>query len=144
MTKTPNLLVDQPHSLGALLRCALLPILFTFSTAVYAQYTNSISSGVANATVYSTPSNPVQTNYQAYQSTIYEPFTTTTPSSQSASAPSNISGRRNSIDTGGFGTLPDPNQSTQSPVGEPWIMLIFACIAAAILTLRNRLQKSQA
>lgn len=37
------------------------------------------------------------------------------------------------------------DQSNQSPVGEPWVMLLFAAVAAIVIAVRRRkLQKSQA
>ena len=81
---------------------------------------------------------------QAY-SAAYIPFGNTTPSEVTAQIidnqtnPAAIRGRQN-----GFPHPSDPEQSTESPVGEPWIMLIFAAAATAIITLRKRLQKTQA
>ena len=81
--------------------------------------------------------------YTAHQSSVQEPFSNDLPSesntSFAGSTPDGISNRKN-----GFITPSDPNTSTESPVGEPWIMLIFAAAAAAIITLRKRLQKAQA
>ena len=77
-------------------------------------------------------------SYQAYESTIYEPFTSATPSSNDSNAPAGITGRKNNINTGGFGTETDPNASNQSPIGEPWIMLAFAAMAAVVITLRKK------
>ena len=77
-------------------------------------------------------------SYQAYESTIYEPFTSANPSSNGNNAPAGITGRKNTINTGGFGTETDPNASNQSPIGEPWIMLAFAAMAAVVITLRKK------
>ena len=81
--------------------------------------------------------------YTAHQSSVQEPFSNELPSesntSFTGSTPDGISNRKN-----GFITPSDPNTSTESPVGEPWIMLIFATAAAATITLRKRLQKAQA
>ena len=77
-------------------------------------------------------------SYQAYESTIYEPFTSANPSSNGSNAPADITGRKNTINTGGFGTETDPNASNQSPIGEPWIMLAFAVMAAVVITLRKK------
>ena len=99
-----------------------------------------------------------QPAYNPYQSTVYQPF---------ASSPSMISGRRNTDgapSTGGDDPtnpdIPDPNnpgdgelpegwldpdhpsdpghQSNQSPVGEAWIMLLFAAAAALAIFIRQR------
>ena len=77
-------------------------------------------------------------SYQAYESTIYEPFTSANPSSNGSNAPAGITGRKNTINTGGFGTETDPNASNQSPIGEPWIMLAFEAMAAVVITLRKK------
>lgn len=84
-------------------------------------------------------------SYSAYQSTVYEPFGNTTPSESSASN-RGISGRRNSdyegdVDLGEWGdpTTANPgNTSNQSPIGEPWIMLLFAAVAAIVVAWRRR------
>lgn len=99
-----------------------------------------------------------QPAYTPYQSTVYQPF---------ASSPSMISGRRNTGDqppqTGGGdptnpnltdndpggGELPDGwegtdhpsdpgHQSNQPPVGEAWVMLLFAAAAAVVVFIRQR------
>ena len=82
--------------------------------------------------------------YTAHQSSVQEPFSNELPSesntSFAGSNPDGISNRKN-----GFFTPDDPgDRSEESPVGEPWIMLIFAAAAAATITLRKRLQKAQA
>ena len=43
MIKEPNMSVDQPHSLGAVLKCALLLIFFTVGISSYAQSYNNWS-----------------------------------------------------------------------------------------------------
>ena len=82
--------------------------------------------------------------YTAHQSSVQEPFSNELPSesntSFAGSNPDGISNRKN-----GFVTPSDPgDRSEESPVGEPWIMLIFAAVAALTITLRKRLQKAQA
>ena len=77
-------------------------------------------------------------SYRAYESTIYEPFTAASPSSNSnsSSAPSGISNRRN-----GFGTPETENpgeQPDQYPLGEAWSLLIFAAIAAVVIYMKQR------
>lgn len=93
-----------------------------------------------------------QPAYNPYQSTVYQPF---------ASSPSMISGRRNTDgapSTGGDDpTNPNINQGTTventggglqgggdpgtqggSPVGEAWVMLLFAAAAAVVVFVRQR------
>lgn len=77
-------------------------------------------------------------SYQAYESTIYEPFTAASPSSNSNDAPANISGRRNADDDGFGGNSDGGKQENSYPVGEPWIMLAFAAMAAVVITLRKK------
>lgn len=81
----------------------------------------------------------VQTNqtasYNAYEPTVYEPFSSATPSSGSdnGNGPAKISGRKNAFDNPA-----DPNQSNQPPIGEPWIMLAFATIGAGVIFIKQR------
>lgn len=91
-----------------------------------------------------------QPAYTPYQSTVYQPF---------ASSPSMISGRRNTDgapSTGGDDpTNPNLNQGTTventggglqgggdpgdpAPVGETWVMLLFAAVAAVVVFVRQR------
>ena len=77
-------------------------------------------------------------SYRAYESTIYEPFTAASPSSNSNDAPANISGRRNADDDGFGGNSDGGEQADSYPVGEPWIMLAFAAMAAVVITLRKK------
>ena len=51
----------------------------------------------------------------------------------SASAPSGVSNRRN-----GFITPGDPNTDPESPVGSPYIMLLFAVAAATVAAIRRK------
>ena len=83
-------------------------------------------------------------SYQSYESTIYEPFDN--------NGPSKIGGRRNTgsdddwsggdVDLGDWGDetdIEDPgNQSKEFPIGEPWIMLAFAVMAAVVIALRKK------
>lgn len=82
--------------------------------------------------------------YTAHQSMVQQPFSNNLPSESSTSfagsTPDGISNRKNT-----FITPDDPgDRSEESPVGEPWIMLIFAVVAALTITLRKRLHKAQA
>ena len=76
-------------------------------------------------------------SYRAYESTVYEPFTAASPSSNSSNAPAGISGRRN-INEDDFGFEDESNKSNEFPIGEPWIMLAFAAMAAVVITLRKK------
>ena len=136
MIKEPNMSVDQPHSLGAVLKCALFLIFFTVGISSYAQsYNNwSESNRIGGATQSSSSVMQGGTSRAAYQGTVYEPFNDTPPSeSESGSSPSKITNRRN-----GFVDRPDTPPAPGSPIGEPWIMLAFAAMAAIAIALRKK------
>ena len=80
--------------------------------------------------------------YKAYQGAVYEPFSNTVPS-EGGNTPRGISGRRNSWDWSGGGMGDDPNddpghRDPNSPVGEPWVLLLFAAVAAFFIARRKR------
>lgn len=82
-------------------------------------------------------------SYQAYESTIYEPFTAANPSSNGNNAPAGITGRKNTVinpgNEGEWGENSDGgDQENSYPIGEPWIMLAFAAMAAVVITLRKK------
>ena len=139
--------VDQPHSLGAVLKCALFLIFFTVGISSYAQsYNNwSESNRIGGATQSSSSVMQGGDSRAAYQSTVYEPFNDTPPSENNSDR-RGISGRRNSnyegdVDLGEWGdpTTANPgDQSNEYPIGEPWIMLAFAAMAAIAIALRKK------
>ena len=123
MIKEPNMLVDQTHSLGAVLKGAILLIFFVFGVEVYAQsYNSQVSYRVGSAT-QTTPSaqqggygvmgngsqafdngyrvmsgvSTQASEYKRYQGAVYEPFNNTPPSESgnSENATMGISGRKN-------------------------------------------------
>ena len=118
-----------------LVRCAFFIALIVSTNSALAQQFGTTSSYLQTTQIQSAQT--AEASYDAYHSTIYEPFTSNTPSSNN-NAPAGITGRKNTINTGGFGTETDPNASNQSPIGEPWIMLAFAAIAAVVITLRKK------
>ena len=76
----------------------------------------------------------------SYSSTVYQPFSGTTPAEQSAGTMnSSWSGPRktNSIDDG-FTLGPDTPPANQFPVGEPWVMLAFAALAAGVIAYNRK------
>ena len=80
-------------------------------------------------------------SYQSYESTIYEPFADDAPGSSSNNGPSKIGSRQNTWGGGGMGDNPndDPgHRDPGSPIGEPWIMLAFAAMAAVVIALRKK------
>ena len=73
--------------------------------------------------------------YKAYQGAVYEPFNDTPPS-ESGNAPRGISGRKN---LGGMdGHDPGGPGSSNSPVGEPFVLLLFAAVAAVVVAWRKK------
>jgi hypothetical protein len=76
----------------------------------------------------------VSTTYNPAQ-TVYTPFSDETPSTNN-SGNNGMTGRKKSIPNPG-----NPGQTekeTEPPIGEPWIMLAFAAMAAVVITLRKK------
>ena len=132
MTKGSNMSVEPIHSFSAVLRGAFILILFACSMLSYAQTFSSTSSYRVDAKV--APASEQTQRYSSYQSTVYEPFTDALPSSAGATTDEHftITERKN-----GFLDRPDTGQG-ESPVGEPWILLLFAAAAAVTVTRRRR------
>ena len=132
-----NKIVD--HQLFKQAKIALLFLSFicvsAYAEAQNFQSTSSYLNSSSPQTVEQTAAAP----QQAYKSTIYEPFSSATPSSDangSNSGPNNISGRKNGfLDPGDANKDPE---HTEYPIGEPWIMLAFAAMAAVVITLRKK------
>ena len=85
-----------------------------------------------------------QSNFSgsSYSSTVYQPFSNTTPAEYSASGMNSTDGynptyvhgpRKGKID--GPDTRPDENDF---PVGEPWVMLAFAALAAGVIAYKRK------
>ena len=165
MINRPSKSANPTHYFGAVLKCALLLIFFTFGVEVYAQSYNMSESyrigGSTQSTLSATQGgygeqgfqtsrgyqsqhdvNELQpSTYATYQSTVYQPFTTAVPSDDNPIHEPQISGRRNAWGGGGMGdyTEDDPGKrDPNSPVGEPWILLLFAAVAAAIVAWRQK------
>ena len=75
-------------------------------------------------------------NYNAYQSTVYEPFTAATPSDNhpvaAGAGEPQITNRKNLAGGG------DPGMQGGSPVGEPFVLLLFAAVAAMVIAWRKK------
>ena len=85
---------------------------------------------MANTSTYQ-----VGTTYNPAQ-TVYEPFSNENPGSNDG--PSKISNRKNNYGEG-WGDAGDVTTGTETfPLGEPWIMLAFAAMAAVVITLRKK------
>ena len=81
-----------------------------------------------------------QKSYNAYQSTVYEPFTAAAPSDNHPINDSQITGRRNAWGGGGMGDNKDDDpgkRDPNSPVGEPFVLLLFAAVAAMVIAWRR-------
>ena len=85
-----------------------------------------------------------QVGYNAYQSTVYQPFESSLPSDNNpvySNGQGNDNDRQNAPtnrrNLGGVeGDIGD--QSDQFPVGDPWVMLLFAIAAALVVFVRQR------
>ena len=159
--------VEPIHSLGAVLRGALLLVLFTLGVEIYAQSYNMSESYRIGGTTQTTPSvmqggyGGMSNGYQVsdngyklpdtrsretgrfttYQSTVYEPFTAAAPSDNHPINDSQITGRRNAWGGGGMGDQEgdDPGHiDPNSPVGEPFVLLLFAAVAAMVVAWRKK------
>ena len=77
--------------------------------------------------------------YKRYQGAVYEPFNDALPSENGNS--SQISGRKNAWGGGGMGDNEndDPgHRDPNSPVGEPFVLLLFAAVAAIFVAKREK------
>lgn len=132
--------LTHAHLRGAAL--ALLLLLFTIP--VGAQEFSSTSAYRVQQIDMSAQSVQVE-GYQQYHSTIYEPFSSSTPSygGSNNDQSSGMGGRRNTtIDPGNgdnWGSNSDGgDQENSYSIGEPWIMLAFAAVAALVISLRKQ------
>lgn len=73
-----------------------------------------------------------------YNGTVYAPFDASAPSEQSEVEGNSGSRPRGGIKRGGnfnYGT--EYGQSNDSPIGEPWVLAIFALAFAGVIALRK-------
>jgi hypothetical protein len=120
--------ITHAHARGAVLTIFLL----FFTLQIGAQGFTSTSPYRAERKVITTQSAQVD-EYQSYKSTIYQPFTNSTDGDSNP--------YEGDVDTGEWGdpTTANPgNTSGESPIGEPWIMLLFAAAAAVTVAWRKR------
>ena len=89
--------------------------------------------------------------YTPYQSTVYEPFTTIVPSQRAgagrpddgAIGDASATGNQNDlVIPDGFGNLADPGYAT-SPIGEPWMLAIFAALLAVFTAIKSKKHKQE-
>ena len=116
-----------------------------YSTAKGGRYDASYSSEYSTTQRSSYSVQDAQVGYNAYQSTVYQPFESSLPSDNNPVYSSgqgedegnggrrNVTNRQNS-----FPDRPDTPPAEGSPVGEAWIMLLFAAAAALAIFVRQR------
>ena len=78
-----------------------------------------------------------QSDYRGYQSQIFEVGTTNVPSDYSDPSTESSSPHKGGPRKLGGGTDPG-EQSELSPIGEPWIMALFAILAAGIIAYKRK------
>lgn len=88
-----------------------------------------------------------QNAYKAYQGSVYEPFNNTPPS-EGGNTPRGISGRKNAWGGGGMGDYEEDDPGIrdednvpveeETPVGEPFVLLLFAAVAAVVAWRQKR------
>jgi hypothetical protein len=71
-----------------------------------------------------------------YNGTVYAPFDASAPSEQSQANANQAPGRPGHIRKGLIGGPEDP--LGPSPIGEPWVLAIFAIAFAGVVALRKR------
>ena len=116
-----------------------------YSTAKGGRYDASYSSEYSTTQHSSYSVQDAQVGYNSYQSTVYQPFESSLPSDNNPVYSSgqgedegnggrrNVTNRQNS-----FPNRPDTPPAEGSPVGEAWIMLLFAAAAALAIFVRQR------
>lgn len=86
-----------------------------------------------------------ESRYRPYQSTIYEPFAASvTGSSDSHSGEqSAINNRRNAFGGMGEEEGDDPSyRDPNTPVGDPWVMLLMAAMAAGVVAKKRQIENA--
>lgn len=111
---------------------------------------NPISNSYTMATHTSGHSNPSSSSAVLSLTSTSGGYASPVSAAFSNDAPTTIEGREAMQQIrpkqNAFPSFPEGGeQSNQSPVGEPWVMLLFAAVAAVIMAVRRRkVQKSQA
>ena len=78
--------------------------------------------------------------YYSYESNVQDAFAAQNPT---ASSPSQIRGRQNIWGDDGYGDDENLNPSDPLPLGDGWILLVFAAITAGIIFIQQRKHKQQ-
>ena len=111
---------------------------------------NPISNSYTMATHTSGHSNPSSSSAVLSLTSTSGSYASPVSAAFSNDAPATIEGREAMQQIrpkqNAFPSFPEGGeQSKESPVGEPWVMLLFAAVAAIVMTVRRRkVQKSQA
>ena len=117
------------------------------SSSVYSVYKTSkhnvhqVQGGYMQAATSDVPFHPmrgrrIMTTGAVYASTVYVPFDSKTPASYSEDLAMADRGLRRAKQD--FIQRPDDIPAQTSPVGEPWILLVFALLFGCIVALRRR------
>ena len=148
-----NASVRTTHSTSLLLKISkivavLLLIFFPVIALANPIYQSSSSrysnpSAVGAQSMQYQPASYQMTNTSAYQmgttlspaQTLYTPFSNETPSNSGGDGVGSIGGDISSTGKDGF---IKPNDPLRPPVGEPWILLVFAAAAAGVIFLKQR------
>ena len=128
------------HYHNTLIRLSIVALLLmVFHLPIHADVFHSTSSYRVDARPMEATQVDPTTQYQTYESVIYEPFAEETPSSSS-------NGPRKTTGTGswGGGGMGDEegddagHRDPNSPIGDAWVMLVFAAMAAVVIALRKK------
>lgn len=76
-----------------------------------------------------------------YVGTVYTPFSSELPSDQSNVGSNNNGGGKPGNIRKGKIPGPDVNPGQESPIGEPWILMIMALGMAGVIAIKKRLNK---
>ena len=116
----------------------LLGFAYAYATPVY-EYDAPASQGFR--------SHQMMRSGSAYGGTVYAPFDNTSPSDYSEASPSYSPAKAPGGPRRAEGWTPpwedatsgpDTNQGQEYPVGEPWILLLFAAAFAGVTAIRRR------
>ena len=83
-------------------------------------------------------SQQIMTSSTGYRGVVYTPFTSSLPSELSVVAGESSSGRPHGHIRRGFIIGPDTDPAQQYPIGEPWILALFAAAFAGLIALKKR------
>lgn len=140
--------MKNPHKILFICFLALLNVSSTLAQ-VYSTANQAVRS--ANHTYRVNTQQIATPSYTPYQSTVYEPFTTIVPSQRAGAgrpddgAIGDVGAAGNGNDLvipDGFGNLADPGYAT-SPVGEPWMLAIFAALLAVFTAIKSKKHKQE-